>query len=349
MDQGANLAERLAHSIAAAGPISVAQFMEAANAHYYASRDPLGLAGDFTTAPEITQMFGEMVGIWLADLWLRSGQLPCHYVELGPGRGTLATDALRTMSRFGLAPTVHFVETSPVLRHIQAKHVPAAVWHDSVSTLPNDGPLLIVANEFFDALPIHQMIKTGEGWCERFVTVSDGLFFPVPAVAVQQGIIPEHLRDAPAGSIIETGGASVMAAQELCDRLVRQGGVALIIDYGYEGPSVGETLQAVKGHRYANPFDNPGEQDMTAHVDFAALGAVAEWAGAVTFGPVGQGVWLEAVGINPRAEALKASAPERSHEIDVAVLRLTSDGAMGRLFQAFVIQSPKWPEPAGFA
>jgi len=174
------LEERLRRRIADHGPMPVADYMAEANAHYYATRDPFGAAGDFVTAPEISQMFGELVGIWLADLWQRAGRPEAaHYVELGPGRGTLAVDALRAMQAAGLAPDIHMVETSPVLRSAQAERLPAASWHDDLSTLPEAGPLLVVANEFFDALPIRQLIATGEGWRERLVACQDTLFLPI--------------------------------------------------------------------------------------------------------------------------------------------------------------------------
>ncbi|KAK0331138.1 hypothetical protein LTR94_030102, partial [Friedmanniomyces endolithicus] len=163
------LAERLARAITLGGPIPVSQFMAAANAHYYATRDPLGAGGDFTTAPEISQMFGELIGAWAADLWDRAGRPAVAWVELGPGRGTLTADARRVMAHAGLTPPVHLVETSPTLRDEQAKRVPHAEWAVDTVGLPEDGPLLVVANEFFDALPIRQLVKTAEGWRERLV------------------------------------------------------------------------------------------------------------------------------------------------------------------------------------
>ena len=345
----AALPERLARAITLGGPMPVAHYMAAANAHYYATRDPLGTAGDFTTAPEISQMFGEMVGLWLADTWLRSGQVKPHYVELGPGRGTLAADALRSMAKFGLEPDVHLVETSPVLRKMQEKRLPGATWHDDVSTLPQDGPLLVVANEFFDALPIHQLVKGADGWHERLVACQDTLFLPIAGKLVPQEIIPEALHSAPQGSIIETSPASVAITRSLADQIVAQGGVMIIIDYGYDsGPSLGETLQAVSKHAYANPFEEPGERDLTAHVDFETLGAMAEMCGARVHGPVGQGDWLRGIGIVERAATLKSSAPDRAADMDAAVDRLTSDGQMGRLFRAMAVSAPHWPKPEGF-
>ena len=256
------LPERLARAITLGGPIPVAQFMAAANAHYYGTRDPLGAAGDFITAPEISQMFGELIGLWLADLWDRAGRPAVHYVELGPGRGTLAADALRAMAKAGLVPSVHFVETSEALRGAQAKAVPHAQWHDDVTTLPGDAPLLIVANEFFDALPVYQLVRRAESWHERLVACQDTMFLPIPGKPVPDEIVPEALREAAPGSIIESSPASVAVVRALARRLEAQGGAALIIDYGYDVPALWETLQAVKSHGFANPFDAPGEHDV---------------------------------------------------------------------------------------
>jgi SAM-dependent MidA family methyltransferase len=334
------LPERLARAIALGGPIPVSQFMAAANAHYYATRDPLGAAGDFTTAPEISQMFGELIGLWAADLWDRAGRPDVRWAELGPGRGTLTADALRAAARAGFRPPVHFVETSPELRARQAERVPDAVWHDDVEELPGDRPLIVVANEFFDALPIRQLVRGRGGWHERIVACQDILFLPIAGKTVPDGVIPAHLRDSPPGSIIETSPASVGIMRVLAARIVAQGGALLAIDYGYEGPAVGDTLQAVRGHAFANPFEEPGERDLTAHVDFATLGAVGTASGALVSGPVGQGDFLTALGIDTRAAALGPGvAADRE--------RLVSD--MGTLFKVLAIRHPQWPQPAGFA
>jgi NADH dehydrogenase [ubiquinone] 1 alpha subcomplex assembly factor 7 len=340
------LPERLARAITLGGPIPVAQFMAAANAHYYATRDPLGATGDFVTAPEISQMFGELIGLWLADLWDRAGRPELHYVELGPGRGTLAKDALRAMAKAGLEPPVHFVETSPALRAAQAQAVPHAQWHDDVTSLPEDAPLLIVANEFFDALPVYQIVRRGEAWHERLVACQDTMFLPIAGKAVPDDIVPEALRDAAAGSIIESSPASVAIVRALAKRLAAQGGAALIIDYGYDGPAVGETLQAVKGHGFANPFDNPGDQDLTAHVDFATLAGMAELSGAAVHGPVAQGDFLGLLGIAERAAALARAHPDRGGDLAEAHRRLTHPSEMGALFRAMALIGKGWPAPA---
>jgi SAM-dependent MidA family methyltransferase len=334
------LPERLARAITMGGPIPVSQFMAAANQHYYATRDPLGAGGDFVTAPEISQMFGELVGAWAADLWDRAGRPDAAWVELGPGRGTLTADALRVMARAGWTPPVHFVETSPVLRAAQGKRVPGAIWHDDIATLPEDRALIVVANEFFDALPIRQLVRGPAQWHERLVACQDTLFLPVRGNAMPDSIIPPALAEAPPGSIIETSPASVAVMAGLSARITAQGGAALVIDYGYDGPALGETLQALRHHRFANPFDAPGEQDLTAHVDFATLGMVAVASGARAFGPVGQGAFLRTLGIDARAAVLgERVAADRA--------RLVDD--MGELFRVIAMTHNDWPQPAGFA
>ena len=343
----APLADRLARAITLAGPISIAQFMAAANQHYYATRDPLGAGGDFTTAPEISQMFGELIGLWAADLWDRAGRPAAAWVELGPGRGTLSADALRAGSKAGFAPPVHCVETSPVLRAAQKERLPDATFHDSIDTLPTDRPLIVVANEFFDALPIRQLVKGAAGWFERLVACQDTLFLPIAGTQIPDGVIPEALRDTANGAVIETSPASVAILRGLAQRIVAQGGALLIVDYGYNGPAIGDTLQAVRGHAFANPFDAPGEQDLTAHVDFGTLGAAALVEGARVEGPVDQGAFLGALGIDARAAALSKAAPDRADGIAADKARLTE--AMGTLFQVLAVSAPGWPTPAGFA
>lgn len=342
------LPERLARAITLAGPIPLSQFMGAANAHYYATRDPLGARGDFTTAPEVSQMFGELVGLCLADLWARAGQPAARYVELGPGRGTLAVDALRAMAKAGLRPPVDFVETSPVLRAAQAERVPDAEWYLDLVGLPDDAPLLVVANEFFDALPIRQLIATPEGWRERLVACQDTLFLPVVGDRGFDPIIPPALRDAAPGAILETSPAAVALLRALAARLLAQGGAALVIDYGYSGPAIGDTLQAVRDHRYANPFDAPGEADLTAHVDFGTLREAAEAEGLVVHGPVPQGEFLKMLGIDARTMALAHRAPDQAERLAAERNRLVAPDQMGDLFKVMAITAPGWPVPAGF-
>ena len=317
----------LRERISSSGPISVHDYMAACNAHYYATRDPLGAAGDFTTAPEISQIFGELIGAALADCWIRAGRpTAIRYVELGPGRGSLAADALRVLAAAGLKPSVDLVETSPALRRAQAKMVIGAVWHDDLSTL-RDGPLLLVANEFLDALPVRQWI----GNKERRVEL-DG----------------DRLRFSAEGPIREDSSPRDAAVREIASRLTAQGGVALIIDYGHAASASGDTLQAVRRHRFADPLDHPGEQDLTAHVDFESARRIAEQTGVIVHGPVTQGNWLKALGLEARASALALAAPNRAEEIAAAVERLCGDEQMGQLFKVIALTSPAWPIPAGF-
>ena len=344
-----SLADRLHRLIEAQGPIPVADYMALANAHYYAGRDPLGAAGDFVTAPEISQMFGELIGLALADLWIRAGRPGrTSYVELGPGRGTLAADALRAMRAAGLAPSVHFVETSPVLRAAQAERVPDAVWHDDLSTLPADGPILAVANEFFDALPVRQLVATPSGWRERRVAVDGDRFVPVAGAPIPESAIPAPLRGAPPGTVIEASPASLACLRQLAERMIMCGGTALIVDYGHDRTSAGETLQAVRAHRYADPWTAPGSSDLTAHVDFEAVRECACRAGLATHGPVPQGEWLNRLGIDARAAALARRAPDRSEDVLAARNRLVAPEAMGSLFRVLGLSSPGWPAPEGF-
>jgi NADH dehydrogenase [ubiquinone] 1 alpha subcomplex assembly factor 7 len=335
--------------IANTGPISLMHYMGEANARYYNSRDPLGDEGDFITAPEISQMFGELIGLWLADLWIRAGRIePVHYVELGPGRGTLAVDAMRTAKRYGFEPRVHFVENSTALKEVQLKALPDAIWHDSLGTVPLEGPVLLIANEFLDALPVRQLVRTAEGWRERMVGLDGDRLLPVAGVQPMDAAVPEARRDAAPGTIIETCPGAAAIVYEAAGRLVAQGGAALFIDYGHETVQDGSTLQAVRAHRRVDPFATPGEADLTAHVDFATLATIAQSRGAKWMGTVPQGQWLRALGIEMRAESLAAYAPHHAAAIHSARDRLIGEGQMGPLFKVMGLTSPDWPDGVGF-
>ena len=341
--------EQLIGEIAAARPTTIADYMAAANGHYYATRDPLGAAGDFTTAPEISQMFGEMIGIWIADLWSRAGSPAFRYVELGPGRGTLAADALRVMARFGCTPIgIDLVETSPTLRTAQRARLPAAEHHDEVDALPDDAPLIIVANEFFDALPIHQYVRVADGWRELMVERRDDVLTPVAGDIPADDAVPPSLRAQPQGTIVETTPVSAAIMQRCAFRLARHGGAMLAIDYGYAGPAAGDTLQAVKAHRIADPFTDPGEVDLTAHVDFTALAVVAQNAGVSVSPLTTQGDWLQRLGIDARLQSLANAAPTRAEELKGQRDRLVEAREMGDLFKVMAFTAPGWPAPAGF-
>ena len=322
------LERALRERIQAEGPITVEAYMEACNAYYYSTRDPLGRDGDFTTAPEISQMFGEMVGGALADVWVRAGKpADAAYVELGPGRGTLAADVLRVLRSAGFSGGVHLVETSPALRARQAETVPDATWHVSIEELPA-APMLLAANEFFDALPIRQSVSGIE---RKVMIAAGGLTFD---------------RD---GEIVESSPVQQAAMSSIATCLAHCGGAALIIDYGHEKSAPGDTLQAVKGHRYVPTLVDPGEQDLTAHVDFEALGKAATEVGASITDVVIQGDWLNSLGIGARAAALATANPERVEELEVAIDRLCHEEQMGQLFKVMAVHSESWPVPAGFA
>ena len=321
------LERALRERIAAEGPISVETYMEACNSYYYATRDPFGVGGDFTTAPEISQMFGEMIGAALADCWKRAGApADAIFVELGPGRGTLASDALRVMRSAGFEGEAHFVETSPVLRKAQKQSVPDGLWHDSVEDLPAK-PLLLVANEFLDALPIRQHV----GKCERRILVAaGGLAFD---------------RD---GEIVEDSPAREQAVRSIATCLAAKGGAAILIDYGHQRSAPGDTLQAVRGHCYAPILFDPGEQDLTSNVDFEALADAARKTGAAVTMLAEQGEWLRRLGIEARAQALSRANPKRADDVQSALERLTASDQMGKMFKVLAIHAPEWPAPAGF-
>jgi NADH dehydrogenase [ubiquinone] 1 alpha subcomplex assembly factor 7 len=320
------LERALRERIKTEGSITVEAYMEACNAYYYGTRDPLGARGDFTTAPEISQMFGEIVGAALADCWKRAGApADAIFVELGPGRGTLASDVLRVLRSARFSGEVHFIESSPVLREAQRTAVPEAQWHETVADLPTR-PVLLVANEFLDALPVCQHV----GGVERRVLMAAG------SLAFD--------RD---GEIVETSPARGEVIAAVARHLVDRGGISLIIDYGHERSAPGDTLQALHGHRFAHPLDNPGEQDLTAHVDFEGIRHAARKAGAAVTDVVPLGEWLRRLGIDARAEALARSNPERADEVRAALTRLIARDQMGDLFKVIAVHSADWPGPAG--
>jgi len=338
---------KLARLIRATGPISIAQYMAEANAAYYRDGTPFGAAGDFVTAPEISQMFGELLGLWCAEQWRAVGSpAGIALVELGPGLGTLMADARRALSvvpgaRDALRPWL--VEGSPRLRAAQAAKVADAIWVDRFELVP-DGPLLLLANEFFDALPIRQFVRTPAGWCERLVD-ADAEDRLLAIVSDRPTALPD---DAPPGAIREFGAPGGALAGSIAARIARHGGAALIVDYG--GSAAGDTLQAVRRHRKELPFDAPGEADLSAHVDFAVLAAAARQAGAAVHGPVPQARFLAMLGLEARAERLAARATaDQQMALASQVARLTDPAGMGSLFQAMAITHPDLFMPAGFA
>lgn len=338
-----SLAETLRDLIALEGPITVERYMGLCLRHYYATRDPLGQAGDFTTSPEISQMFGELIGLWMLEVWNAMGRpSPCRLIELGPGRGTLMADLLRAarlLPDFTASISVHLVETSPALRERQRAALAASgvsvEWHDALKDVP-PGPTLLIANEFFDALPIRQFVATERGWCERLVGLDgDRLIFGLRGEP--ESGLPSPLR---LGDILEWPAAAIAEAQALAERLTRNTGAALIIDYGYWGPAFGDTLQAVQRHAPVDPLAEPGEADLTTHVDFHRLAQTAMAAGARVHGMAVQGDFLKALGIEARAAILKRRAtPAQAADIDGALARLTERGpkGMGELFKVLAL------------
>ncbi len=362
-DEISPLEAEIRRLIRIAGPMPLAEYMRLCLIHpqygYYIKHDPIGAGGDFITAPEISQMFGELIGLWLATVWQQMGAPKnVRLIELGPGRGTMMVDALRaakTIPAFVEAVELHLVEASPTLRKLQQERLePLGLptsWHSTLQDVPG-GLCLLMANEFVDALPIRQAIKQDGAWHERVVQVGpDGKLVigvardPLPNF---ESTLPRELRLSPDSSIYEW--RSDNFAFEL-GRRVRDAGAALVIDYGHAQYGLGETLQAVSGHGYVDPLSAPGDVDLTAHVDFAALAERAESIGARVHGPIEQRDWLRRLGIDKRAATLKAHAPYgKALEIDQTLSRLTAGGArgMGELCKVIAIADPKLDPLPGF-
>ncbi len=362
-DERSPLEAEIRRLIAIAGPMPLADYMRLCLTHpqygYYVTHDPIGAAGDFITAPEISQMFGELIGLWMAAVWKQMGAPEnVRIIELGPGRGTLMIDALRaakTVRSFYTAIVLHMVEISPKLQAVQQQRLEGlgepVLWHPALTDIPG-GPAIIIANEFIDALPVHQAIKRADGWHERVVEVAaDGKLVigaardPLPHF---DATLPRDLRQSPEGSIYEWRPDAI--ALEL-GRRTRTDGVALIIDYGHVRQGLGETLQAVAGHSYTDPLRSPGEADLTAHVDFSTLANNAEIIGARVHGPLSQRDFLHRLGIEKRAAMLKSQAPpDKTAAIDSALARLTETGpkGMGELFKVLAIADPKFGVLPGF-
>uniref|UniRef100_UPI003561A871 class I SAM-dependent methyltransferase n=1 Tax=Phaeovulum sp. TaxID=2934796 RepID=UPI003561A871 len=322
---------------------------------YYTTHDPLGAAGDFITAPEISQMFGEVLGLALAQTWLDQGA-PARIVlaEPGPGRGTLMADILHVTARvpgFAGAAEVHLLEASPTLRAMQAKKLAPVVphWHNSLSDLP-EAPLYLIANEFLDALPIRQFVRAEEGWAERHVGLDAeghlvfGLAPPQPFAA-----LAHRLADTRPGDVVETCAAAEAAVAEVARHIAAHGGAAIFIDYG-GWESLGDTFQALRAHKPCDPLAAPGEADLTAHVAFAPLARAARAAGAAVTALVPQGVLLEQLGITERAQRLARGLTGTALDNHIAAhQRLTHPQEMGNLFKAIAIHPLGAPPPAGFA
>ena len=352
------LAEILKRRIEQGGPITVADYMAEALGHpvhgYYRGADRLGLVGDFITAPEVSQMFGELIGLWAAIVWkLMGSPEPFVLAELGPGRGTLMADFLRagkSVAGFVPAARLHLVEQSPGFRRRQAEALSGSgltdppIWHDAFDALP-DGPLLLVANEFFDALPIRQLIRGDGGWRERMVGFSGGEFRFIEGPGVPA---PTAIASAAPGDIAEICPPGLNIANAIGKRLARSGGAALIVDYGYAETAIGDSLQALRGHARHNVLSEPGTADLTAHVDFAALGRAATEGGAAIHGPVNQGEFLLRLGIAARLDGLlKTAAPDQILGLRAGYRRLLDPAAMGALFKIMALAHPALRELPG--
>jgi len=345
------LGEKLTAIIAANGPISITDYMSYCLADpelgYYATRDPLGTAGDFITAPEISQMFGELIGTWLVHAWRAAGApAPAILVEAGPGRGTLMADILRAAKAdpaFISAISVHLVETSPALRDKQQATLSGVkspvTWRERIEDVA-EGPLFFIANEFFDALPIRQYIRTGSEWRERVVGLDDAgnLVFGLGPSSLKPSRLDRSGVGVPEGAIFEICPAAEAIIDIIANRIAASGGTALIVDYGYGKTAFGDTLQAVKNHDFADPLAEPGEADLTAHVDFAALARCTRQAGAAAHGPMDQGAFLLAAGLLDRAGRLGAGKDAATQQaISEAVERLAGPEAMGTLFKVLAV------------
>ncbi len=338
------LARLIAAQIRMSGPMPLSDYMRLCLLHprhgYYATRDPFGAKGDFTTAPEISQMFGEMVGLALAQAWLDQGRpTPFALAEIGPGRGTLMADilrAIRILPGMAEAARVHLVEASAHLRQVQRDRLGAVTHLGDAAELP-EMPLFLVVNEFFDALPIRQFQRGPEGWAERMVTLDDagelalGLGPPIPGAPGPQ-MIRETCPEA--GPIVQT----------IAARIAAHGGAAIAIDYG-DWDGQGDTFQALRRHRPEDPLANPGEADLTAHVDFRMIAHFAGVSGARVSRMVTQGEWLARLGIEARARRLQAAGDAGAM---AALHRLTAPGEMGHLFKALAFWAPGAPVPPGF-
>jgi NADH dehydrogenase [ubiquinone] 1 alpha subcomplex assembly factor 7 len=349
--------------ITAGGPLSLETYMALALAHpahgYYKSKVPVGEGGDFVTAPEISQMFGELAGLWCAVVWRLMGMpRPVLFAELGPGRGTLMADALRAarvIPDFLTAIDIRLVESSAILQRCQRMALHdfnyAISWHATAEELP-DGPAIIVANEFFDCLPIRQYVRGTAGWHERLVGLNgEGRLCFGLAPDPEPGLIAPGV----SGQVLEAGLAAARLMARLAERISTQGGALLVIDYGYDVPPHGDTFQAVRNHRFADPLVEPGNADLTALVDFSALIRAASAAGATVHGPVPQGEWLARLGLYERAAKLRECAGEcQKVAIDSALERLAggsqgaSAGDMERLFKVIAVAAPGLPVPPGF-
>lgn len=344
------------------GALDVGQFMSLALSHpqhgYYMTRDPLGRSGDFITAPEVSQLFGEMIAVWAMDLWQQMGS-PAEFIllECGPGRGTLMADLLRASAHvpgFREAAKLHLVEISPALKAKQKEALAGynPVWHDNLQSVPSDAPMIIIGNEFLDALPFHQLQKTEEGWAERVVEYDGDFRFGLRKIRPELlRLIPGHLFDTKTGNVFEVAPARQECAAKIAAKIKVQGGGVLLIDYGPVQSGCGDTLQALRANQFVDVFEAIGHADLTSHVDFEALALAARQGGAFVHGPVTQGEFLRNLGIDLRGAALKQhAAPKAAQDLEKGLHRLCDSGQMGMLFKVigFSAYHGAALKPAGF-
>ncbi|WP_420547854.1 class I SAM-dependent methyltransferase [Curvivirga sp.] len=361
------LAHVIRQHIEGTGPMSVADYMGLCLGHpeygYYITRDPFGKSGDFITAPEISQMFGELIGLWFAQAWIdRGSPKECHLIECGPGRGTLMSDILRATKMapgFQDSLRIHLIETSPALRQVQKQTLDeySVEWHENLNTLPDpttDSPQFFVANEFFDALPIQQLLKTDVGWRERVIVWDDeskGFAWSLNARKTNLDAMLSEMviKEAETGSIAEVSPISITLAEIMADHIARSNGVGLFIDYGYAQSATGDSFQALKDHEFCDCLDHCGEADLTAHVDFQAIANAFNRIGCESLPLLEQGLFLQRMGIEARAAQLAANGNEKQkQDIASALKRLTDNEEMGSLFKVLAIRAADGPSLAGF-
>ncbi|KLN62240.1 hypothetical protein WH96_01575 [Kiloniella spongiae] len=357
-----SLFESFRRRIKLEGAISVADYMAdvliAPTHGYYMSNEPFGVSGDFITSPEISQMFGELIGFWCADTWYNmGGPTEIHLIEMGPGRGTLMSDLMRAAAMvpgFHQAVKIHLIEVSPKLRKKQKEALNGynVSWYDDLTDLPT-GPCIFIANEFFDALPIRQFERSPKGWCERLITLNEGetgLVFTLspPAKAIET-IIPKELVDSHEGAVVELSSIAANVSAQISNHITQYGGVALFVDYGWGTPTAKPSLQAIRNHKKHNVLLEPGTADLSAFVDFPTLQKSAKANGVSVHGPLNQGDFLRSLGIEQRAEMLRLNADEKQAiDITAAEHRLTDPSQMGDLFKVMALTRPDQPTPAAF-
>jgi NADH dehydrogenase [ubiquinone] 1 alpha subcomplex assembly factor 7 len=357
MAEALTLEQQIDLQIRTGGPISVATYMGLCLTHptkgYYKGADPLGTKGDFVTAPEISQMFGELIGFWLVNLWQQMNEPKAFtLLELGPGRGTLMADILRVACRapgFRDGLMLRLFETNPALMAEQNARLEVyePKWLKDFESF-EPGPVLVVANEFFDALPIRQFVRKADGWHERQVGLIDGKrAFGLSPTPIPDTAMPNALAQAEPDTVLEVGFAGAEVMTRLARVISQHGGSMLAIDYGYGRTQTGETLQGVRRHAYADVLEAPGETDLSAHVDFGALGNVARGAGLAVEPLATQGEFLSRLGIGERTSALSRANPQAASEVRAAHDRLVGPEQMGQLFKVFCAHSPGLV-PSGF-